>query len=108
MIGAFLVLIAVLVFGHGVLGVLAWVLAVPAALLYWRWDIKRHPRVACRFCSGGGDHRSRLGGGWFRRPFGDCRFCGGRKAFPRPGLRWVDRERYDEIKGAIARGKAKI
>jgi hypothetical protein len=107
MLIALAVLAAVLVFGHG-LGAVAWALAVPAALLYWRWDIKRHPRVRCRFCSGSGDHRSRLGGGRFRKPFGDCWACGGRKAFPRPGLRFVDRKRYDEIKGAIAKGRSKI
>lgn len=107
MIIALVILVAVLIAGHG-LGVVAWVLAVPAAFLYWRWDVKRHPRVRCRACGGSGDHRSKMGGGQLRRPFGDCWLCGGRKAFPRPGLRFVDRKRYDEIKGAIAKGRSRI
>lgn len=107
MIIALVILAAVLVAGHG-LGIVAWVLAIPAALLYWRWDVKRHPRIPCRFCSGSGDHHSKIGGGRIRRPFGDCWFCGGCKAFPRPGLRFIDRKRYDEIKVAIAKGRSRI
>lgn len=107
MIAAIVILVAVLALGHG-LGIVAWLAAIPAALLYWRWDIRRHPLVRCRFCSGSGVHSSRIGGGWLRRPLGDCRFCGGRKGTPRPALRWVDRRRYDEIKDSIAKGRARI
>lgn len=93
---------------HGALGPVSWVIGGAVAITYWVWDVRRHPRVQCRMCSGSGDHHSKLGGGQFRRPFGDCWYCGGRKAFPRFGLRFVDRKRYDEIRSKISSGREKI
>lgn len=82
-----------------------------AAVLYYIRDVKRHPRVRCRWpgCGGSGSHDSRLGGGkLFRRPSGDCRCCGGRKSHPRLALRLADPDRYAEIRAEIEKGKAKL
>jgi hypothetical protein len=71
--------------------------------------VKRHPRVACRICSGGGDERSRLGrkGSLIRNPFGNCWCCGGRKAHPRLALWLVDNTEHKKIRAEIARAKGK-
>jgi hypothetical protein len=101
-------LVMLFLFAHG-LGVLALVTSVAAALIWYRRDVRRHPRVRCRMCAGGGDSRSRLGGkGWFRRPFGDCWCCGGRKAHPRLAARFLDPEGYRKIRAEIERGRTKI
>lgn len=91
------------------LGPFAWVLGVIVAGLYYRYDVKRHPRVPCRVCKGGGGKDSRLGGGgWFRRPFGDCWCCGGRKAHPRFGLRVIDQQQYQRIRQEIGQARGRI
>ena len=90
------------------LGPVSWVLGVITAGFWYRRDVKRHPRVACRVCSGGGDEKSKIGGsGWFRRPFGNCWCCGGRKAHPRLALRFIDSGKHRDIKAEIARAKGK-
>lgn len=81
---------------------------VVVAAFWYRHDVKRHPRVRCRVCAGSGDEHSRIGGsGQFRRPFGNCWCCGGRKAHPRLALRIVDPGRHRDIKNEIARAKGK-
>lgn len=86
-----------------VIGVLA------AGVYYWR-DVRRHPLVACRVCSGGGAEKSqiaRAGSKLIRNPFGDCWCCGGRKVHPRPALRFLDSGQYKRIKAEITRAKGK-
>jgi len=81
------------------------VLGIVAVAGYYRYDVRRRPRVACRACGGSGDNLSRLGGGPFRRPRGACGHCGGRKGFPRPALRLFAPARRRQIMGEIARAK---
>lgn len=103
------VFIAVL-FLAGSLGAWAWVLAALAAVAWYLADVRRHPRVACRWpgCKGSGASYSRVGDGrWLRRPFGDCRCCGGKKAHPRLALRVVAPDRYKSIRTEIERAKGK-
>lgn len=84
-------------------------LAVVSGLLYLRWDVRRHQSVACRVCRGSGSHISRLGGFWFfRKPFGDCRCCGGRKAHPRLAAIVLDPAGYREIQDKIRKGRSRI
>jgi hypothetical protein len=100
--------IAVLFLARGT-GFLAWALAALAAGGYYAWDVRRRPRVPCRACQGSGSNASRLGGsGWFRRPFGDCRCCGGRKSHPRLALRLLAPARYKDIKAEITKGRDSI
>lgn len=92
-----------------VTGAVAWPLTVLLALAYYWRDVRRHPRVRCRVCSGGGGHHSRIGGGrYLRRPFGDCWCCGGRKAHPRLAARLLDPEGHRKIKADIAKGRSEI
>jgi hypothetical protein len=105
-----LIVIAVVTFllSHEI-GFAAWLLGVVAAAGYYRWDVRRHPRVRCRPCTGSGGHESRLGGrGWFRRPFGDCWCCGGRKSHPRLAARLLDPEGYRKIRAEIEKGRTSI
>ena len=81
------------------------VLGIVATAAYYRYDVRRHPRVACRVCGGSGDKVSRLGGGWTRRPRGACGHCGGKKGFPRPALRVFDSARRKQIMSDISRAK---
>jgi hypothetical protein len=76
--------------------------------VYWRHDVRRHPRVACRSCGGSGDHVSRVGGGLLRRPRGACGHCGGKKGVPRPALMLVDSAERKRILAAIASAKKTI
>lgn len=92
---------------HG-LGVLAWAGGAVAALLWYRWDVRRHPRVSCRMCRGSGDHRSGISGKHVRTPFGDCWCCGGRKTHPRFAARLLDPAGHAEEKRRIEKGRAKI
>jgi hypothetical protein len=90
------------------LGMFGVVPGVLAAVLYYVRDVKRHQRVPCRVCTGSGDEHSRLGGGgWFRRPFGNCWCCGGRKSHPRLALRIIDPAAHERIKNEIERAKGK-
>lgn len=84
------------------------VIGIIAAVGYYRYDVKRRPKVACRACGGSGDNVSRLGGGWFRRPRGACGHCGGKKGFPRPALRVLDPARRKQIMDEIARAKESV
>lgn len=84
------------------------VIGVIAAGGYYRYDVRRHPRVACRACGGSGDKVSRLGGGPFRRPRGPCSHCGGKKGVPRPALRLFDSDERKKILTAIATAKKLI
>ena len=91
------------------IGPAAWVLAAVAAVAWYVRDVKRHPVVSCRACKGSGANFSKIGGGkWFRRPLGDCWCCGGRKGHPRLALYVIDRNRWDEIRGKVARGRKGI
>lgn len=88
---------AVLVLAHG-LGVIAWILAGLAAGAYYRFDIWRRPSVLCRVCRGSGANFSHLGGGrHFRRPFGKCWCCDGRKAHSRFAARILAPSQYREV-----------
>lgn len=42
------------------------------AVMYARWDLKRHPSAPCSKCGGSGKHWSVTG-----LRFGKCRRCGG-------------------------------
>jgi hypothetical protein len=84
------------------------VLGIVAAAVYYRYDVRRHPRVACRACGGSGDHVSRLGGGWLRRPRGACSHCGGKKGVPRPAHRLFDSGERKKILAAIGTAKKTI
>lgn len=88
--------------------VLGIILGVVATGIYYRHDVRRHPRVACRACGGSGDHVSRVGGGPLRRPRGACGACGGKKGVPRPALRLVDGSERKKILAAIATAKKTI
>ena len=81
------------------------VLGIIAAGGYYRYDVRRRPKVACRACGGTGDNLSRIGGGPFRRPRGACGHCGGKKGFPRPALRLLDGGRRRKILDEITRAK---
>lgn len=84
------------------------VLGVIVAGVYYVRDVKRHPRVPCRVCTGSGGENSRIGGGrWIRRPSGDCWCCGGKKAHPRPALRFLDPGQHRSIKAEVDRAKGK-
>lgn len=90
------------------LGPASWVLGAAVFGAWYVRDVKRHARVGCRICSGGGDEYSKIGGGgWFRRPLGDCWCCGGRKTHPRLALRIIDPAAHRRIKNEIARAKGK-
>lgn len=85
------------------------VLAVPAAGVYYWRDVRRRPRVPCRMCTGSGASASHLGGGrYFRKPFGDCRCCGGTKAHARLALWLIDGDRYRTIRDEIRRERELI
>jgi len=99
---------AIVIGGLTHVAVLGIILGAVAAGAYYRHDVKRHPRVACRFCGGSGDHVSRLGGGWSRRPAGACGHCGGKKGVPRPALRIIDSSERKKILTAIATAKKAI
>lgn len=93
---------------HFGLGLASWALGLIAAGAWYIRDVKRHPVVRCRVCSGGGDEKSRLGGsGWFRRPFGNCWCCGGKKVHPRPALRFLDAGKYRKIQAEVRQAKGK-
>lgn len=85
--------------------VLGIILGVVVTAWYYVHDVKRHPRVSCRFCGGSGDHQSRLGGGRLRRPAGNCGHCGGKKGVPRPALRLIDNGERKRILAAITTAK---
>lgn len=86
--------------------VLGIILGVIAAGWYYVRDVKRHPRVSCRFCGGSGDHQSRLGRGvMLRRPAGNCGHCGGKKGVPRPALWLVDSGQRKKIIAGIVTAK---
>lgn len=91
---------------------MAWLaipLAVVLGVLYLRWDVRRHPSIKCRVCNGSGDHLSRLGGFWIaRKPFGDCRCCGGKKVHPRFAARFFDPAGRQAIQDKIAKGRRQI
>lgn len=107
LIGAFAAVVILASAGH--LGWFAWVLGAGAAGLYYWHDVRRHPVVACRACKGDGGHGSKIGGaGWFRRPFGDCWCCGGRKAHPRLALRLIDSGKYRQIRNDISQARGRI
>lgn len=84
------------------------VIGVIAAGGYYRYDVRRRPKVACRSCGGSGDNLSRLGGGQFRRPRGACGSCGGKKGVPRPALRLLAPARRKRILAEIARAKESV
>ena len=85
------------------------VLAIPVTGAYYWRDVRRRPRVPCRFCAGSGSTGSRLGGGgFFRRPFGDCWCCGGTKAHARLALRFIDSGRYQSIRTEIRNERERI
>jgi hypothetical protein len=74
------------------------VIAVAAAAggYYW-FDVWRRPSVPCRPCNGSGANFSRLGGGVFRRPFGRCWCCKGRKSHTRFAARILTPGQYRAI-----------
>jgi hypothetical protein len=85
-----------------------------ATVLYYLADVKRNPRVACRWpgCKGSGGNYSLIGrngeSGMFRNPFGDCWCCGGRKSHPRLALKFISPEEYRRIKGEVSKGRKAI
>lgn len=90
------------------LPVLGIIFGVIVTGVYYVRDVRRHPKVACRVCSGSGDKVSPIFGGPFRRPRGACGHCGGKKGFPRPALQLIDPGRRRKILDEIAKAKESI
>ena len=81
------------------------ILGIVTAGGYWVYDVKRHPKVACRVCGGSGVKVSKVQGSLIRTPVGDCGHCGGKKSFPRPALRVIDSSQRQQIMTGIRKAK---
>ena len=103
------IFLAPVILGYGAgFGAASWALGAAVFGGWYYFDVKRHERVPCRVCSGGGARYSRIGGWrWFRRPFGDCWCCGGRKSHPRLALRVISPAAHQRIKNEIERAKGR-
>jgi hypothetical protein len=81
------------------LGTFALIPAVLGAGAYYWFDVWRRPHVSCRVCNGSGAMGSRLGGGGtFRRPFGKCWCCQGRKSHARFAARILTPSQHRAIR----------
>jgi hypothetical protein len=84
------------------------ILGAVVTIAYWVYDVKRHQKVACRVCGGSGDKLSAVQGALIRRPRGPCGHCGGKKGFPRPGLRIVNSGQHKKLTSEIKRAKEQM